>query len=86
MPRIPVCVAYDYKGERLERFPYPEVLNSCRPIIEYFDGWNTDISNCRKYSDLPLNAQKYIEYLRIALNAPIKYISLGPGREQYIEL
>jgi len=86
LEKIPVCVAYKYGEKTLTRFPYPEMLTECKPVIEYLDGWKEDISGCRKLSELPENALKYIEYLQKNLTAPIKYISVGPEREQYIEM
>ncbi|MEG1923136.1 MAG: adenylosuccinate synthase [Clostridia bacterium] len=86
LEKIPVCVSYKYEDRILERFPYPEMLTECKPVIEYLDGWNCNISNCRKLSDLPENARKYIKFLQQKLNAPIKYISVGAERDEYMEI
>ncbi len=86
MDKIPVCVAYECDGKRITRFPYPDMLSYCKPVIEYLDGWNCDISKCRSYEELPENAKKYVDFLSKNLSAPIKYVSVGPERESYIEL
>ena len=66
-------------------FPVGDALNAAKPVYEYFDGWNADISECRKFEDLPENAQKYVEMIEKAIGCPIKYVSVGAGRDEYIE-
>ena len=82
--KIPVCVAYDVNGKRVDEFPSGEALNIAKPIIEYMDGWNCSTANCRKYEDLPENARKYIEYIEKAVDCNIKYISVGAERDAII--
>ena len=53
-------------------------------IYEYMDGWCQDISDCRRFEDLPENAQKYVLYLEEAVGCKIKYVSVGAGRDQYM--
>jgi len=43
-----------------------------------------DISNCKKFEDLPINAQKYVKYLEKISGAPMSAIGVGPGRDQTI--
>ncbi len=86
MKKIPVCVAYEIDGKRVEKFPFGEELDRAKPIYEYLDGFNCDISKCRKESDLPENAIKYIRYLEKAVGCKIKYVSVGAERDSYIEL
>lgn len=82
--KIPVCVAYDVNGTRVDEFPSGEALNIAKPIIEYVDGWNCSTAECRKYEDLPENARKYIEYIEKAVDCNIKYISVGAERDAII--
>lgn len=82
--KIPVCVAYDVNGTRVEEFPSGEALNIAKPIIEYMDGWMQPTVNCRRYEDLPENARKYIEYIESAVDCNIKYISVGAERDAII--
>ena len=84
LEKIPVCVAYDVNGKRVDEFPSGEALNIAKPIIEYLDGWNCPTVNCRKYEDLPENARKYIEYIENAVDCNIKYISVGAERDAII--
>lgn len=86
MKKIPVCVAYEVNGKRIEKFPFGEDLENAKPIYEYLDGFGCDISKCRKVEDLPENALKYIRYLENAVGCKIKYVSVGAERDSYIEM
>ncbi len=82
--KIPVCVAYEYKGERIDSFPLEPVLEKCKPVYEYREGFSGDITGCRKFADLPKAAQAYIRYLEEVVNCKFTYISVGADRDQYI--
>lgn len=84
MDKIPVCTKYIVNGGETERFPFPSALDSSKPVIEYFDGWNCDISKITKWEDLPENAKKYVLYIEKAIKCPITYVSVGPERESII--
>ena len=83
---IEVCVGYELNGERLEEFPFTDVLDECKPIYETVKGWHCDISKCRKKEDLPREALDYIRYIEKACDCYVKYVSVGPDREAYIVL
>ena len=54
--------------------------------IEYItlSGWQENISDCKKYEDLPTKAQKYIETIEKMLEIKINFIGVGPKRDQLI--
>ena len=83
--RIPVCVAYDVDGERVDEMPMTQTaFHHAKPIYEYFDGWHEDISGARTMADLPTNAQHYIEALEKMSGARMSAIGVGPDREQTV--
>ncbi|MFM8921602.1 MAG: adenylosuccinate synthase [Candidatus Nanopelagicaceae bacterium] len=83
--KIPVCVAYEVDGKRVEEVPASQTdFHHAKPIYEYLDGWTEDISNCKRFEDLPINAQKYVKYLEKISGAPMSAIGVGPGRDQTI--
>ena len=84
--KIPVCVAYDIDGERVDRFPIGVKLAKAKPIYEYLPGFRCDISGCRTISDLPKEALDYVHYLEAAVGCRIKYVSVGPDRDAYIKM
>ena len=49
---IPVCVGYEIDGEVTNIFPTTDKLNRAKPVLEYLEGWKTDIRGIRKYEDL----------------------------------
>ncbi len=86
LDQIPVCVAYEVDGERTDAFMVGDRLNRAKPVYEAMDGWRSDISGCRTFADLPINAQKYVRFLEEAVSCRIRYVSVGAERDQYIEL
>ena len=84
LEEIPVCVAYRLNGQTIDRFPYTQDLYDCEPIYEYLPGWNCDITQIRKWEDLPAAARSYIEFIEKRVNCPIKYVSVGAQREALI--
>jgi adenylosuccinate synthase len=82
---IPVCVAYEIDGKRVEELPASQSdFHHAKPIYENLPGWTEDISGARKLSDLPKNAQDYIAFLEKISGAPMSAIGVGPGRDQTI--
>lgn len=86
LDKIPVCTHYEVNGERIDYFPVGEELNIAKPVIEYVDGWNCDISGCRKIEDLPKACLDYIKYIENAVGCKVKYASVGAAREEYVEM
>lgn len=84
MEEIPVCVAYKFGDQILDEFPIGEKLFKAEPVYEYKKGWMKDISGCRRLEDLPNEAIDYIKYLEEVVDCKIKYVSVGPERDQYI--
>jgi adenylosuccinate synthase len=85
MDKIPVCVAYDIDGEITKTFPVGDRLNRAKPVIEYVPGFG-DVSGCRSVEDLPAAAKDYIAYLEKEVGCPIKYVSVGAERDEYVKM
>jgi len=86
LEKIPVCTAYEIDGVKCDQFPSGDKLAKAKPVIEYLDGFKTDISKCRKVEDLPEAAVKYIRYIEKAVGCPILYVSVGAGRDEYLKM
>lgn len=86
LKKIPVCTAYEIEGKRVDSFPMSYELAEAKPIYEYFDGWNCDISACRRKEELPREALDYIAYIEKTVDCPIKYVSVGAERDEYVEM
>jgi len=86
LDKIPVCTAYEIDGKKTEQFPSGDKLMKALPVFEYLDGFKTDISKCRKIEDLPDAAITYIRYIEKAVGCPIRYVSVGAGRDEYLTM
>lgn len=81
-PVIKACVAYKKNGEILEHLPYD--INGVEPVYEELEGWECDLTKITREEDLPQKFLDYVSYLENKLGVPVKYISIGPDREQTI--
>ncbi|MGV0097425.1 adenylosuccinate synthase [Streptomyces californicus] len=85
--QIPVCVAYEIDGKRVEELPYNQTdFHHAKPIYENLPGWSEDITKAKTFSDLPKSAQAYVKALEEMSGAPISAIGVGPGRTETIEI
>ena len=85
LDRVPICVAYEVDGERVEQMPTTQTgFHHAKPIFEEMPGWWEDISGARTFEELPANAQAYVHRLEELSGARISCIGVGPGREQTI--
>jgi len=84
---IPVCVAYDVDGERLDEMPMTQTeFHHAKPVYELVPGWRSDISGCRSFEELPKEAQSYVRRLEELSGAPFWGVGVGPGREESLTL
>jgi adenylosuccinate synthase len=85
--RIPVCVAYDVDGTRVDEIPTTQTdFHHATPIYEYLPGWTEDISGAKSLADLPANARSYVEYLQEISGAPISAVGVGQDRNATISV
>jgi adenylosuccinate synthase len=83
--KIPVCVAYEIDGKRVEELPASQSeFHRAKPIYEYLSGWGEDISQAQSMKDLPENARAYVKFLEEVSGAPMSAIGVGPGRDQTV--
>ncbi|MFC9790414.1 adenylosuccinate synthase [Rhodococcus sp. NPDC127528] len=82
---VPICVAYEVDGVRYEEMPMSQTeIHHAKPIYEEMPGWWEDISHCRTFEELPVNAQNYVLRLEELSGAFISCIGVGPGRDETI--
>lgn len=85
LEEIKVVKGYRYKGKILEEFPtLPYQLFECEPILETLPGWKEPFKKITEFSQLPLNAQKYIEFIEKELDIKIFIIGTGCEREEIV--
>ena len=84
---LKICVGYKLNGKNVEGFPASLTnLEACEPVYETLPGWETDISGIRSYDELPENARKYVERIAEVTGVPLGIVSVGPNRNQTIDL
>jgi len=85
LPEIKVGVGYKVDGKVLTSVP-SDLGTLERAEVEYITlpGWQEDISTCREWSELPLNARKYVEQIEELTGTPCTFIGVGPGRDAMI--
>ncbi len=84
---IKLCTAYAYHGELLKEFPNDlEILKECTPVYEEVEGWQSDLCGATSYEELPKKAKDYLKKLEEVSGCPIVLISVGPRRDQTIQL
>jgi adenylosuccinate synthase len=85
--RIPICTAYSFSGKSLAEFPASlKIMQGLEPIYEEMEGWREPLTEVKKFSDLPVNAQNYVRRIEEILETEIILVSVGPGREQTVVL
>ena len=85
LARIPVCSRYLLDGKEIDEFPFPTLLDRCKPVITTVPGWQQDISGVRRWEDLPAAARSYVQMIEEAVGCHIDYVSVGAERDAYIE-
>lgn len=82
---IPVCVAYKNDSETIEIAPdSADRLQQFTPVYENLPNWTEEISDIRKFEDLPENAQSFVKFIEDKTGVPVKMIGVGPERSQVI--
>ncbi|ORX83559.1 Adenylosuccinate synthetase [Basidiobolus meristosporus CBS 931.73] len=86
-PEIKVATAYKLNGQVLESFPADlGTLGQVEVQYDVLPGWQSDISNCRKFEELPVNAQKYVKYIENFLGTKVEWIGVGASRDAMIHI
>jgi adenylosuccinate synthase len=52
-------------------------LSSVKVKYAELKGWETDITSAKSFSDLPENAQKYVEFIEDFVGIKAQYIGVG---------
>lgn len=85
LDEILICRSYEYGGKTLKTFPTDYAsLNAITPIYEKFEGWRTNISEIKKFEDLPDKVVDYLSAIEKFTETKISIISVGSKREQTI--
>jgi adenylosuccinate synthase len=85
LDEIKVCTGYKMKGEIINEIPFDlEAIEE--PVFETFPGWETDLTGIRDKNDLPEALRHYLKAIEAYLEVPVTYLSVGPDREQIMQM
>ena len=80
--KLPVCVAYEINSKTYDTVPASlKDYAAAKPVYKVFDGWTEDISEIRKFEDLPQNCQDYIRFIEEYCGTRIAMVSVSPERD-----
>ncbi len=82
--KIKVCTKYKIGNDFFEHFPY-NIKENIEPQYIEMDGWDNDITQIKKYSNLPKTLHNYIEFIEDNVKVPVKIVSVGPDRKETID-
>ena len=86
LDEIKVCTRYELSCDPVR---YADVdaygLEKIECVYETVPGWTEDIRKARSFEELPVNAQKYVTMIEEAAGVPVKWIGVGPAREETIQ-
>jgi adenylosuccinate synthase len=82
---IRIATAYSINGELTDQMPF-DLDAEVKPVYTEMPGWNTDLTGVRSKEQFPNELKEYITFLEKELKVAVKYVSVGPDREQIIEL
>ena len=82
---IKICIGYDLNGKKIDYLPASsEQQLAVKPIYKNFEGWNSSTFGIKKFSDLPKNAQSYVNFIEEFVETKISTISTSPERNDTI--
>jgi len=82
---IKVCVGYRIDGSDIHSLPASVArTDAIEPLFEELEGWNSDTTGIREWSDLPAAAQRYLERLGEIIGTEVAFAGVGPDRSQSI--
>ncbi|MFH1565630.1 MAG: adenylosuccinate synthase [bacterium] len=84
-PEIKICVGYEIDGKPYEGVPSSSYLyGKVIPVYETWHGWNRRTTEIRRFGYIPIEAQRYLKRISEISGVLIKYVSVGPERDQII--
>jgi adenylosuccinate synthase len=84
---LKLCVGYKHDGRAMSDLPFgPSSLEAFEPVYEDLPGWSEDVSAARSMDDLPKAAREYLIRISILAGVPVSLVSVGPEREQLVQV
>ncbi len=82
---IKVCTSYMLDGKEIHDFPTEhQTLSRVTPVYKTLKGWMASNSGAKSFAEMHENARNYVTFLEEALDVPVTFISVGPGRDETV--
>lgn len=85
LDQVHVVTAYEVEGQLTQHLPF-DLEASVKTHTKAFPAWPQDITGARQAADLPQQLSTYITWLEAEVGVPITLVSVGPDREQILEM
>jgi adenylosuccinate synthase len=86
----PLRIAVRYRhpeGAQFDEFPYHQsILHTAEAEYDELPGFDGEIGEARRESDLPREAREYLARIGEHAGAPVRLVGVGPGRDQVVWL
>lgn len=87
LDELKVCTEYEIDGVRTNVFPsHVDDLRKAKPVYESLPGWKPEVTDCRSIGELPPEAREYLDRISGLVGCPVEIVSVGPGRDQTIQV
>ena len=87
LPVVKICTAYRANGQTYTDLPLGVgELSSYEPVYEELPGWEDAVTATRTWAALPGAAQNFIRRLSEVSGVPVSQVSVGPERDQVVEV
>jgi adenylosuccinate synthase len=86
LEKLKICIAYRLDGKEISQMPDTVDLARVQPVYEESAGWKKPTTGARKWDDLPRAAQAYLKRIEELTKVPIRYVSVGPKRDDIVIL
>ena len=84
---IKISTNYLYKDKKIN---YEDLglndINKVKPVYQTLRGWSSPTKGITRYSQLPIEAKKYLQFIEEELQIPITLVSTGSKRNETIVL
>jgi len=81
-----VCTQYEYGGKQHSQVPFDLISTEVKPVYETIPCWGGIEPSIKHEKTLPEKLKLYIKFLQTKMGVPVSHVSIGPGREQLIEI
>ena len=86
MSKFKVCTSYLIDGVETKNFSNNnEYQRKCQPIYKEFKGIDIDLSQIKKYQDLPNEVKQFIEFIESETDCRVTFIGNGADRENLLK-